>query len=74
MGSSVAHRFAIDFPERTLGLVLVGSLATLRSNSGVQELWDSAIATLTAPVDPGFVREFQQSTLAQPVPEISIFI
>jgi non-heme chloroperoxidase len=69
MGSAVAQRFAIDFPERTLGLVLVGSFATLRSNPGVQQLWDSAIATLTDPVDPGFVREFQQSTLAQPVPQ-----
>ena len=69
MGSSVAQRFAIDFPERTLGLVLVGSFATLRGNPGVRELWDSAIATLTDPVDPGFVREFQQSTLAQPVPQ-----
>ena len=69
MGSSVAQRFAIDFPERTSGLVLVGSFATLRGNPGVQELWDSAIATLTDPVDPGFVREFQQSTLAQPVPQ-----
>jgi non-heme chloroperoxidase len=69
MGSSVAQRFAIDFPERTLGLVLVGSFATLRGNPGVQELWDSAISTLTDPVDPDFVREFQQSTLAQPVPQ-----
>jgi non-heme chloroperoxidase len=68
MGSSVAQRFAIDFPERTLGLVLVGSFATLRGNPGVRELWDSAIATMTDPVDPGFVREFQQSTLARPVP------
>jgi pimeloyl-ACP methyl ester carboxylesterase len=69
MGSVVAQRFAIDFPERTLGLVLVGSFATLRGNPGVQELWDSAISGLTDPVDPGFVREFQQSTLAQPVPQ-----
>jgi non-heme chloroperoxidase len=69
MGSSVAQRFAIDFPERTLGLVLIGSFATLRGNPAVRELWDSTISTLTDPVDPGFVREFQQSTLAQPVPQ-----
>jgi hypothetical protein len=35
----------------------------------VQELWDSAIATLTDPIDQRFVREFQQSTLAKPVPQ-----
>lgn len=68
MGSGVAQRFAIDYPDRTLGLVLIGSFADLRGNPGVQELWDSAISTLNDPVDRGFVREFQQSTLAQEVP------
>jgi non-heme chloroperoxidase len=68
MGSSVAQRFALDYPERTLGLVLMGSFASLRENPGVLHLWDSAISALTDPVDPGFVREFQESTLAQPVP------
>jgi non-heme chloroperoxidase len=66
MGSTVAQRFAIDHPKRTLGLVLAGSFASLRGNAGVQELWDSAVSKLTDPVDPGFVREFQESTLARP--------
>lgn len=68
MGSYVAQRFAIDHPGRTLGLVLVGSFRTMRGNPEVQELWDSAVAGLADPIDPGFVREFQESTLAQPVP------
>jgi pimeloyl-ACP methyl ester carboxylesterase len=68
MGSSVAQRFAIDHPERTLGLVLAGAFATLPGNPGVRELWDTTIATLTDPVDAGFVRAFQESTLAQSVP------
>lgn len=67
MGSYVAQRFAIDHPERTLGLVLMGSFARLRGNPVVGELWDSTIATLTEPVDPRFIMEFQKSTLAQPV-------
>lgn len=64
-----AQRFAIDHPERTLGLVFIGSPATLRGHPGLQEAWDSTISKLTDPVDPGFVRETQKSTLAQPVPE-----
>jgi hypothetical protein len=36
-------------------------------NVGVRELWES-VSKLTDPVDPAFVREFQRSTLAQPVP------
>jgi pimeloyl-ACP methyl ester carboxylesterase len=68
-GGFVARRFAIDHPERTLGLVLVGSPLTLRDKPGVLELWDSTVSKLTDPVDPGFVREFQESTLTQPVPQ-----
>ena len=67
MGSSIARRFALDYPERTLGLVLIGSFATLEGNPGVIEL-SKVVAGLDDPIDPGFVAEFQQSTLAQPVP------
>jgi pimeloyl-ACP methyl ester carboxylesterase len=69
MGGVVAQRFALDYPERALALVLAGSSPTMRGNSEVQELWDSAISTLTDPVDRGFVVEFQESTLAQFIPE-----
>jgi non-heme chloroperoxidase len=66
-GGFVARRFAIDHPERTLGLVLMGSPARLRDKPSVQELWDSTVSKLADPIDPGFVREFAASTLAQPV-------
>lgn len=68
MGASIAQRFAIDHPGRTRGLVLVGSLTTWRGHPDFVELWNSVVSTLTDPIDPGFVREFQESTLAQPVP------
>jgi non-heme chloroperoxidase len=68
-GGFIARRFAIDHPERTLGLVLLGSPATLRDKPGVMEVWDSTVSKLTDPVAPGFVREFAESTLAQPVPQ-----
>jgi pimeloyl-ACP methyl ester carboxylesterase len=68
MGAHVALRFAIEHPDRTLGLVLIGGCATMRNNEAVQELWDSTISSLADPVDPAFATAFQQSTLAQPVP------
>jgi len=68
MGSGVAQRFALSYPDHLLGLVLVGSFATLHTNPAVREFWDSAVSRLVDPIDPRFVREFQQSTLAQPVP------
>jgi pimeloyl-ACP methyl ester carboxylesterase len=66
MGSTIARRFALDYPERLLGLVLVGSFATLEDKPDVDGL-AQAVAELRDPVDPAFVAEFQQSTLAQPV-------
>ena len=67
MGSSIAQRFVLDYPERALGLVLIGSATTWR-NPVVWELWE-VVSRLTDPIDPAFVREFQESTLARPVPQ-----
>jgi non-heme chloroperoxidase len=68
-GSTVARRFAIDHPERTPAVVLVGAFASMPQSPVVQELWESAVSEMEDPVDPGFVREFQESTLARPVPK-----
>ena len=69
MGSYVAQQFAMHYPERTSGLVLVGSFINCRDNPGVVEFWESAVKELTDPIDPDFVLEFQESTLARPVPQ-----
>jgi pimeloyl-ACP methyl ester carboxylesterase len=67
MGASVAQRFALDYPERTQGLVLMGTFHSYRANPIVVE-FAQVVATLTDPIDPAFAREFQESTLARPVP------
>ena len=61
MGSYVAQRFAMDHPERVLGLVLVGTATTWRGNQAIGDYWESVISTMTDPIDPDFVREFQGS-------------
>ena len=61
MGSYVAQRFAMDHPDRVLGLVLVGTVTTWRGNAVMTDLWESVISTMTDPIDPNFVREFQAS-------------
>ncbi len=68
-GGFAARRFAVDYPERTLGLVLLGSPFTLQDKPGLLELWESNISKLTDPVEPRFVREFQESSHVRPVPE-----
>ena len=66
MGSAVAARFAITYPERTSRLVLIGATGSWRNPTmvGLAEHF----ATLVDPIDPGFAREFQESTVAAWVP------
>jgi pimeloyl-ACP methyl ester carboxylesterase len=68
MGSGVALRYAIDHPERTTGLVLVGASPSMGATAAAREFWDSTISKLTDPVDPALVRGMTESALAQPVP------
>jgi non-heme chloroperoxidase len=65
--SFTVRRFAIDHPERTLGIVLSGAPWSLRDKPGVSALCD-AVSELGDPVDPAFVREFVEGTVSGPVP------
>jgi pimeloyl-ACP methyl ester carboxylesterase len=67
MGGTVAQRFATRYPERLKALVLVGSVADM-DKEPIREL-SKVITTFTDPVDAGFIREFQRSTLHRAVPE-----
>jgi non-heme chloroperoxidase len=67
MGSTHALRFAIDHPELTLGAVLVAAFASYGDNAVFTE-FGQLVSRLVDPIDPAFVREFQESTLAQPIP------
>ncbi len=68
MGSFNAQRFAIDYPERVLGLVLIGSFTTCKDNQGVIEFVENGVRPLTDPIPREFAAEFQQSTFAKPIP------
>lgn len=67
MGSTNAQRFAIDHPARTHGLVLAAAFGGYRGNPVITEFWESGVSPLVDPIDPGFVRVFQETTVAQPV-------
>jgi pimeloyl-ACP methyl ester carboxylesterase len=68
MGSMVAQRFAIDNPDRVQGLILTGAFYARRNNPLLIEFWNQAISTLSEPVDPAFIAEFQRSTTADSLP------
>ncbi|HEX5782330.1 MAG TPA: alpha/beta hydrolase [Solirubrobacteraceae bacterium] len=65
-GSYTAQQFAIDHPERTVALVLMGAFRAVVRDPEVEAL-EAAIAALEDPVDPEFVRAFQESTITQPL-------
>lgn len=68
MGSANAMRLAIDRPDLLRGLVTAGAFAGFRDKAELVEFHRSAIEPLRDPIDPDFAAEWQQSTLAQPVP------
>jgi pimeloyl-ACP methyl ester carboxylesterase len=66
MGSIVAQRVAIEHPGRVAGIVLAGAKPTYDVPE-LQELF-TLMRAFEDPVDQGFIREFQESTVARPVP------
>jgi non-heme chloroperoxidase len=66
MGSFIAQRVAIDHPDRIARLVLIGSGTTARFEAAVE--FNAVVQTLTDPIAAEFVREFQESTVFQPLP------
>lgn len=70
MGAAVAQQFAIDFPERTRGLVLAGSFFKLKDHPLIVDLWESTVSKLEDPINPEIVRSFQASATGKPVPKL----
>lgn len=68
MGTFVARRAAIAYPDRVRRLVLIGSGWSTRDNSVLHEV-EEGIRDLPDPVPLDFAREFQASTIHKPIPE-----
>jgi non-heme chloroperoxidase len=66
MGSSVAQRFAADYPDRVSKLILMASFYSF-DKPELTEFTEQGILPLVDPIDRSFALEFQQSTLAQPI-------
>lgn len=68
MGSFVAQRVAVDYPERVDALVLIGSAPAVAGNAAALD-FKTVVDTLVDPIDPEFVLAFQSSTFFRPIPE-----
>jgi non-heme chloroperoxidase len=62
-----ARRFAAEHPQRTLGVVLVGSPYSLHGKPTVAGFVD-VVSELRDPIDPTFVREFAEGAVSGPIP------
>jgi non-heme chloroperoxidase len=67
IGSTVALRSALDYPERTRALVLIATFVRYATNPVIAQFWEECVSHLTDPIDGSVAREFQESTLAQPI-------
>lgn len=68
VGGFIAQRFALDFPDRTDRLILIDSFPTMVGNVKVAALLADLDSFAGGKVDPAFVRAFQESGVARPVP------
>ncbi len=68
MGSVVAQKFAINHPEKTQALVLIGAFYHLATNTVAAELEKEVNGFTTAP-SREYVEAFQKSTLALKIDE-----
>ena len=73
-GGFPARSFAIKYPKRTRGLILLGSPSSLSDKPSIQSMWDSIISKLTDPIDPKFVREFSQNIISSKISPVFLEI
>jgi non-heme chloroperoxidase len=67
MGSLVAHKLAVERPERVARLVLVGSAPKVEEDEE-SRLLGVALDRMTEPLDLAWLREFHQGSAAAPLP------
>jgi pimeloyl-ACP methyl ester carboxylesterase len=67
LSTSVVLQTAANYPERVAAIALVGAFGDTRDNPGVQEL-RAAVREFEKDCGAAFAREFQESTLASPIP------
>lgn len=68
LGAAVTLEAAAAYADRVSGIALIGGFADFRANPGVAELVE-AVRAFEDPIDPEFVLAFQESTIADMIPQ-----
>ena len=69
MGSAVALRMALDYPERVRALVLIGAGPLEPGGPKERVMWETTLSKLEDPIDPLFVRKFIEGVYVGSIPE-----
>jgi non-heme chloroperoxidase len=67
MGGVNAMRFAVDYPQLTRALVILGSEANFQGNAVLADFRKDVMAMPDGPMDSSFMEAFQGSTLVNPI-------
>jgi non-heme chloroperoxidase len=67
LGSTIAQSFALRYPSKVNGLVLMGTIPYFKSNPALLG-FGAQVALLNDPVDHAFASDFRKSTLHLPIP------
>lgn len=68
MGATITQQFVLTYPQLVRGIVLEGAIASFNDKKDMMD-YKQLVDQLQDPMDTALAREFQQSTLANPIPE-----
>jgi pimeloyl-ACP methyl ester carboxylesterase len=68
MGATITQQFVLSYPHLVRGIVLEGAIASFNDKKDMMD-YKQLVDQLKDPLDTALAREFQQSTLANPIDE-----
>lgn len=66
-GGFAARNFAVHYPKRVLGLILVGAPSALGDKPEIVKIQESTLSRLTDSVSPAFIKSFTEGLFAKSV-------
>ena len=67
-GGFAARKFALRYPKRVLGLILLGAPSAFADKPDIVKMQESTLSRLTDPVPLAFIKSFTEGLFTKPVP------
>lgn len=66
-GGFTARKFAVHYPKRVLGLILLGSPASLGDKPDIVKFQETTMSRLSDPVSLAFIKSFNEGLFTKPI-------